>query len=144
MRPHSSRPLQYEDGVGGSQRGAPSSGTNTGNRRAGKRRHGKTPEVSRNTREQSRFAAVVRSACRVGGQKRAAHLTDSGSWSNSGGQRDAVWRKTRGFVIVWGGFMTRSSSGGALTAAEMRVPPELGSALQAHKPPLILVAHNSQ
>lgn len=42
MRPHSSRPLQYEDGVGGSQRGAPSSGTNTGNRRAGKCRHGKT------------------------------------------------------------------------------------------------------
>ena len=42
MRPHSSRPLQYEDGVGGSQRGAASSGTNTGNRRAGKCRHGKT------------------------------------------------------------------------------------------------------
>lgn len=54
MRPHSSRPLQYEDGVGGSQRGAPSSGTNTGNRRAGKRRHGKrlpeTPEKSRGSR----------------------------------------------------------------------------------------------
>lgn len=105
MRPHSSRPLQYEDGVGGSQRGAPSSGTNTGNRRAGKRRHGKSPEVSRNTREQPRFAAVVRSACRVGGgQKRAAHLTDSGSWSNSGGgQRDAVWRKNTGVRDRLGG-----------------------------------------
>lgn len=97
MRPRSSRPLQYEDGVGGSQRGAPSSGTNTGNRRAGKRRHGKTPGVSRNTREQSRFAAVVRPQRVRGGrerQKRAAHPFDSGSWSNSGGQRDAVWRKT--------------------------------------------------
>lgn len=42
MRPHSDRPLQHEDGVGGSQRRAASSGTNTGYRRPGECRRGKT------------------------------------------------------------------------------------------------------
>lgn len=101
MRPHSSRPLQYEDGVGGSQRGAPSSGTNTGNRRAGKRRHGKTPEVSQKHRRMVKVRG--RRAVNVSGrkrQKRAAHLFDFGLWSSSGGQRNTAWGKTRGSVIV--------------------------------------------
>lgn len=57
MRPHSSRPLQYEDGVGGSQRRAASSGTNTGNRRVGKCRHGKI-RMANETQEPSRAGVL--------------------------------------------------------------------------------------
>lgn len=98
MRPHSSRPLQYEDGVGGSQRGAPSSGTHTGDRRAGKRRHGKSPEASRNSGEWRRFAAVGRPTrrWREAAETRCASIRLRFVEQ----QRNAVWGKTRGSVIV--------------------------------------------
>lgn len=94
MRPHSSRPLQYEDGVGGSQRGAPSSGTHTGDRRAGKRRHGKSPEASRNSGEWRRFAAVGRPTrrWREAAERRCASIRLRFVEQ----QRDAVWRKNTG------------------------------------------------
>lgn len=98
MRPHSSRPLQYEDGVGGSQRRAASSGTNTGNRRAGKCRHGKTETPGHLYLCFYPCGLEVVAAERA--EKRGAHLIPHRlAKSNSGGQReprDNVWRKTRG------------------------------------------------
>lgn len=82
MRPQPRRPLQYEDGVGGSQRGAPSSGPNTGNRRAGKRRHGKSPQTEHRGGRRA-LGAPLRKR-----HKGAAHLFDLGLWSDSGGQRE--------------------------------------------------------
>lgn len=54
-----------------------------------------TPENGRGSRPScgQRVRWVVEGGCRN------AHRTDSGSWSNSGGQR----REARGFVIVLGG-----------------------------------------
>lgn len=107
MRPQSSRPLQYEDGVGGSQRGAPSSGTNTGNRRAGKCRHGKTPGAQETQKLRGCLVSLFflpvasgkrgRNAVRIYfAQAREATAVASGSLATVSGE------KTRGFVVVSG------------------------------------------
>ncbi|CAB1442046.1 unnamed protein product [Pleuronectes platessa] len=93
MRPHSSRPLQYEDGVGGSQRRAASSGTNTGDGRAGKCGHGKTRGLAKSSRTHGCFspgvADIGRDAVRIyPARAREATAVISGSPSTmSGGKQ---------------------------------------------------------
>lgn len=108
MRPHSSRPLQYEDGVGGSQRRAAFSGTNTGNRRAGKRRHGKKRSFGKMRKPHVCFrrcaagAAAGRegymSCASIFAQAREATAVASASLATMSGEKDHGLRVSFGLM----------------------------------------------